>query len=112
MVNRGEIWIVNLNPTLGHEINKSRPAIIIQNDFGNKYSDTTIIAPVSSKNTDYSYPFEVLIPKGFGLDKDSKALLNQIRAVDKTRLLKKIGKLDVDFMEKVDEALRTSLGLN
>ena len=55
-VKRGEIWLVNLDPTIGHEIKKSRPAVIIQNDIGNKYSPITIIAPITSQNTEKIYP--------------------------------------------------------
>ncbi len=111
-VKRGDIWLVNLDPTVGHEIKKSRPAVIIQNDLGNNYSPITIIAPLTSQNIDKIYPIEVLIKKEiFKLDKDSKVLLNQIRAVDKMRLIKKLSKLDNETMIKVDEALKISLDL-
>ena len=109
---RGEIWLVNLDPTIGHEIKKSRPATIIQNDIGNKYSPITIIAPITSQNIDKIYPIEVLlIKKNSGLDKDSKLLLNQIRAIDKKRLIKKLGKVDEEIITKVDEAIKISLNL-
>ncbi len=109
-VRRGEIWFVNLDPTIGHEIKKSRPAVIIQNDLGNKFSQTTIVAPVTS-SVERVFPFEALIGKKGGLDKDSKVLLNQIRAVDKKRLVKRLGRLDSESVAKVDEALKISLGL-
>ncbi len=109
---RGEIWLVNLDPTIGYEIKKSRPALIIQNDVGNKYSPITIIAPISSQNIDKTHPVEVLIQKKYSaLDKDSKVLLNQIRAVDRRRLIKKLGKVSLDIMGNVDEAIKISLGL-
>jgi len=109
---RGDIWLVSLDPTIGHEIKKSRPAVIIQNDLGNKYSPITIIAPVTSKNIDKIYPVEIsLTKKNSRLDKDSKALLNQIRAVDKRRLIKKIGKLNKEALVKLDESIKISLGL-
>src|SRR3990167_1804393 len=96
-IKRGEIWLVNLDPTLGHEIKKSRPALIIQNDIGNKYSPITIIAPITSQDIEKIYPIEVLLlKKSSGLDKDSKVLLNQIRAVDKRRLMKKLGRTNKD----------------
>ena len=70
-VKRGDIWLVNLDPTIGHEIRKSRPAVIIQNDLGNKYSPITIIAPVTSQNIEKIYPIEVLLnKKNSGLEKD------------------------------------------
>ncbi|MEK6973774.1 MAG: type II toxin-antitoxin system PemK/MazF family toxin [Nanoarchaeota archaeon] len=109
---RGEIWLVNLDPTIGHEIKKSRPSVIIQNDIGNKYSSITIIAPITSQDIDKIYPIEVYLKKeGSGLVKESKALLNQIRAVDKRRLVKKIGKVDYETLIKIDEAIKISLGL-
>ena len=111
-VKRGDIWLVNLDPTVGHEIKKSRPAVIIQNDLGNKYSPITIIAPLTSQNIDSIYPIEVLIKKEIlKLDKDSKVLLNQIRAVDKKRLIKKLSNLDSETMIRIDEAIKISLGL-
>lgn len=111
-VKRGEIWLVNLDPTIGHEIKKSRPAVIIQNDLGNKYSQITIIAPITSQKVDKIYPFEVLIQnKNSGLAKISKALFNQIRAIDKKRLVKKLGKADEETLSKIGEAIKISLGL-
>ncbi len=111
-VKRGDIWLVNLDPTIGHEIKKSRPAVIIQNDLGNKYSPITIIAPLTSQNLDRLYPIEVLIKKELSkLDKDSKVLLNQIRAIDKRRLIKKLSKLENEIMIQVDDAVKISLDL-
>lgn len=112
LVERGEIWLVNLDPTIGHEIKKSRPALIIQNNLGNKYSPITIIAPITSQNTDVVYPFEILLTKNNSkLAKKSKALFNQIRAIDKQRLIKKQGRLTVETMSQADTALKISLGL-
>lgn len=111
-VKRGEIWIVNLDPTLGHEIKKSRPAVIIQNDIGNKYSPVTIIAPLTSQSLEKIYPIEVLLTsENSGLEQESKVLLNQIRAVDKVRLVKKIGKVNEETLTQIDQALKISLGL-
>ncbi len=111
-IKRGDIWIVNLDPTIGHEIKKSRPAVIIQNDLGNKYSPLTIIAPITSQHTETIYPVNVFLPKDeTHLEKDSKVLLNQIRSVDKTRLIKKVTNIDIDIMHEIDHALKISLGL-
>lgn len=111
-VKRGDIWLVNLEPTLGHEIKKSRPALIIQNDLGNIYSPITIIAPLTSQNLDYVYPIEVLLKKEIShLDKDSKVLLNQIRAIDKIRLIKKFSQLDYETMLRINDCIRISLDL-
>lgn len=111
-VKRGDIWLVSLDPTIGHEIKKSRPAVIIQNDIGNKYSPITIIAPITSQKLESIYPFEVLLTKAnSGLEKDSKALLNQIRAIDKRRLVRKLGKADSETLERINRAIEISLGL-
>lgn len=111
-VKRGEIWLVNLDPTLGHEIKKTRPAVIIQNDIGNKYSPMTIIAPLTSQNIDKIYPFEALLTKeNSGAETESKALLNQIRAIDKRRLIKRVGKVNDEVIIKIDEAIKINLGL-
>lgn len=110
-VRRGDIWVVNLDPTIGHEIKKSRPCVIIQNDFGNKYSPITIIAPITSQKIEVIRSFEVLLDNVKSLDKNSKVLLNQIRSVDKMRLINKLGKVDENVLLKVDEAIKISLGL-
>lgn len=111
-VKRGEIWIVNLDPTIGSEIKKSRPAVIIQNDIGNKYSPLTIIAPITSQNTDKIYPIEVLLnQKNSGIETESKVLLNQIRAIDKERLIKKVAIVNEETISKIDQSIKISLGL-
>lgn len=111
-IKRGDLWIVNLDPTVGHEIKKSRPGVIIQNDIGNKYSPITIIAPVTSQKLDVIFPFEVLIRhQESGLEKDSKVLLNQIRAIDKKRLIKRVGRVNELSLEMIDDALKVSLGI-
>ncbi len=111
-IKRGDIWIVNLDPTVGYEIKKSRPAVIIQNDIGNRYSPLTIIAPITSQNLEKIYPIEVLLtPKNSSVEQDSKVLLNQIRFIDKERLIKKVGKVDEETLSDINEALKISLGL-
>ena len=111
-VKRGDIWLVNLDPTLGHEIKKSRPAVIIQNNLGNRFSPITIIAPVTSQKIEMIFPFEAFLERlNSGLEMDSKVLLNQIRAIDKQRLLKKLGKVNENTLTKINEAIKISLGL-
>lgn len=109
---RGEMFLVNFDPTVGTEIRKTRPALILQNDISNKYSPITIVAAVTSRFDETLYPTEVLIqtPEG-GLRNDSVVLLNQIRSVDRQRLIKKLGNLRADTMKKVDFALQISFGL-
>lgn len=109
---RGDIYWVQLDPAIGSEISKTRPALIISNDIGNEHSDRVIVTPITSKGLSKTYPFEVAIPKGAaGLEEDSKILLDQIRTVDKMRLAKRVGRLSPEMMFNVDRAIHLSLGL-
>jgi len=109
---RGEIFLTALDPALGHEIKKTRPALVIQNDVTNRYGMTTIVAAITSKVWVPPYPNEVVIqPSTTGLDVVSTVRLDQIRTVDRKRLLKRLGKADEKVMRKVDEAISISLGL-
>ena len=109
---RGDIYLINFDPAIGSEIQKIRPALILQNDVANQYSPIVIVAGISSKFSQPLYPTEVLIkaPEG-GLKYDSVALLNQIRSIDKQRLSKYLGKISPETLEKVDGAIEISLGL-
>jgi mRNA interferase MazF len=109
---RGDVYLVNFDSTIGSEIKKIRPALILQNDTANKYSPVTIVAAVTSFHGDKLYPTEVNVAAPTGaLDQDSIVLLNQLRTIDKERLLKKLGMLDQETMAKVDTALLISVGL-
>jgi mRNA interferase MazF len=109
---RGEIYLVNFDPTIGSEIKKTRPALIIQNDISNEFSPITIVAAITSKYDDKLYPTEILISKNEGgLTQDSVVLLNQIRSIDRQRLVKKVGKISDQKIKKVDSAIKISLGL-
>jgi mRNA interferase MazF len=109
---RGEVYLVNFDPTLGSEIKKTRPAIVIQNDVANDHSPVTIVAAITSKFDDNLYPTEVLISAGEGgLKQDSVVLLNQIRSIDRRRLAKKLGKVKDATLKRVDSAIKISLGL-
>jgi mRNA interferase MazF len=109
---RGEIYLVSFNPTIGAEIQKTRPATILQNDIANEYSPMTIVPTITSQFEDKLYPTEVLIqsPEG-GLTINSVVLLNQIRSLDKKRLVKRLGKLTDETMMLIDRAIQISLGL-
>ena len=109
---RGEIYLVNFDPTLGSEIKKTRPALVLQNDIANRYSPITIVAAITSKYDSTLYPTEVLVkpPEG-GLTKNAVVLLNQVRSIDKGRLIKRLGVLKPTTMQNVDRALQISLGL-
>ena len=109
---RGEIYLTALDPALGHEIKKTRPALVIQNDITNRYGMTTIIAAITSRVSVPSYPNEVVIePEATGLQVTSTVRLDQIRTVDRKRLIRRLGKLDSDTLHKVDQAILISLGL-
>jgi mRNA interferase MazF len=109
---RGEIYVVNFDPTVGAEIKKTRPALVLQNDIANRHSPITIVAAITSKYDATLYPTEVLVkpPEG-GLTTNAVVLLNQIRSIDKGRLIKRLGLLKPATMQKVDRALQISLGL-
>ena len=109
---RGEVYLVNFDPTLGAEIQKTRPSLVLQNDAGNRYSSITIVAAITSKTSGRAYPTRVLVspPEG-GLRAESAVLLNQIRSVDKRRLIKRLGAVDPETMRRVDRALRVSLDI-
>lgn len=109
---RGEIYRVSLDPTIGTEIAKTRPALIISNDIGNQFSERVTVAPLSSQHTEKVYPFEVLIPAGeAGLTQASKVLLDQLRSIDKRRLKNRLGTVGPDRMTAVDQAIRISLSV-
>ena len=109
---RRDIYLVNFDPTLGAEIRKTRPALILQNDIANRHSPITIVAAVSSQFDDRLYPTEVLVMASeAGLSVDSVVLLNQIRSIDRQRLIRRLGTVNPETMTRVDQALRLSLGL-
>jgi mRNA interferase MazF len=109
---RGEIYLVSFDPSVRHEIRKTRPAVVVQNDVSSQYSPVTIVAAISSQFSTPPYPREVIIqPAESGLPKPSAVVLNQIRTVDRRRLLKHLGKLQAATMQRVDDALKISLGL-
>ncbi len=110
---RGEIYLCSFDPTVGHEIRKTRPAVVIQNDIGNCYSPLTIVAAITSTTSPAQYPVEVVIPPTpeNGLKVTSAIRLDQIRTVDRRRLVRRIGTVDGPMLDRVDEALKISLGL-
>jgi len=110
---KGDIVLTNLEPTKGSEQGGIRPSLIIQNNILNKYAPTIIIAPITSKNYSKEYPTNVVIKKeDSGLKKDSTILLNQLRTIDKRRVIKKLSSLDNFIMNSVDLAIKVSLGLD
>ena len=112
VVKRGEIFYADLSPVIGSEQGGIRPVIIIQNDIGNRYSPTVIIAAITSQINKAKLPIHVEISsEEYGLNRDSVVLLEQIRTLDKRRLKEKIGHMTEKDMKKVDMALAISLSL-
>lgn len=111
-VRRGDIFYAQLNPVVGSEQGGMRPVLIIQNDVGNQYSPTTIVAAITSQIDKAKLPTHVEIQgRQTGLEKDSVILLEQIRTIDKSRLKQHVTSLKGDIMDKVSHAISISLGL-
>ena len=109
---RGEIYLVNFDLIVGSEIQKTRPALILQNNISNQHSPITIVAALSSQFDAEIYPIEVLIPPPEGgLSHPSVVLLNQIRSIDRQRLVKRLGIVSDQLMDCVNNAILISLGL-
>ena len=111
-VKRGDIFYADLSPVVGSEQGGIRPVIIIQNDIGNRYSPTVIVAAITSQINKAKLPTHVEISsEEYGLNRDSVVLLEQIRTLDKKRLKEKIGHMTEDEMKKVNKSLLISLNL-
>lgn len=112
IVKRGDVYFADLSPVVGSEQGGVRPVLIIQNDIGNRFSPTVIVAAITAQIQKAKLPTHVEIDaKSYGFDRDSVILLEQIRTIDKQRLTDKITHLDEEMMEKVNEAIQISLGL-
>ncbi len=112
MVKRGDVYFADLSPVVGSEQGGVRPVLIIQNDIGNRFSPTVIVAAITAQIQKAKLPTHVEInAKRYGFDRDSVILLEQIRTIDKQRLTDKITHLDEDMMNRVNDALFISLGL-
>ena len=112
-IKRGDLFWVNLDPTKGSEQAGRRPVLVIQNDIGNEFAATVIVAPLTTRPFTKSYPTNVAIPGGIaGIKEDSTVLLSQIRTIDKVRLEKKIGHLSPGYLSEVNRAIAISLGLS
>ena len=110
-IRKGEIDWADLNPTVGSEIAKTRPVLIVSNDINNLHAATISILPITSTTTKI-YPFEVFLPKGGGnLANNSKAKANQIRTIDKQRVGKKIGSIRESTSIEIEKAILTHLGI-
>lgn len=112
MIKRGDIFYADLSPVIGSEQGGVRPVVVVQNDIGNKYSPTTIVAAITSQLNKAKLPTHVNVrAKDVPLPKNSVILLEQLRTIDKKRLREKIGKFDKDVMDEVDAAVKVSLAM-
>ena len=111
-IRRGEIHLAALDPVVGKEISKTRPVVIVSNNKANEISGTVTILPITSSNLTKIYPFEVFLPKGSGdLPKDSKIKADQIRTLDKARILRLIGRLGTTEIAQIETAMRVHLAM-
>ena len=111
-VHAGEIYLANMDPTIGVAIQKTRPVIIVSNEWINRFSQLVVAIPLTT-STQKVAPSHTLIPKGQGgLEYKSKALTEQIRAIDKSRLVQKLGKLKPEYITKLHDAIRNTLNMS
>lgn len=111
-VKRGDIFFADLSPVVGSEQGGKRPVLVIQNNIGNRFSPTVIIAAITAQIQKPKMPTHVgLKADQVGIEKDSVVLLEQIRTIDKQRLQDKVAHLNDEEMNQINQALRVSLGL-
>jgi len=110
-VKRGDVFYADLSPVVGSEQGGIRPVLVVQNDIGNKYSPTIIIAAITSQTNKTRMPTHVKVDTKIGLPKNSVVLLEQVRTIDKKRLRDKVGSFDEAAMKIIDDALLISVGL-
>ena len=110
MPRRGEVWLVSLDPTVGHEVQKTRPAVVVTNDVYNRHNWVIIVMPLTS-HAAAEYDQALVQPPEGGLTSTSVTLPDQIRAVDRRRLVKRLGKLQPLTMQQVDRSLRMVLDI-
>ena len=109
---RGEIWWVNLDPTVGNETAKKRPCLILQNDIGNAQSNTTMVAPLLKGVKSYPFVVNVEATVGNGLDENRGIHIEQMRVVDDRRIENKLGKLEDKYWQEIEQAVAIVLGFS
>ena len=108
----GDIYEVNFDPVVGSETGKRRPALVVSNDINNEFSQTITVLPITSQPARKQYPFEVLVVKDVaGLTADSRIKANQVRTVDKRRLVSFSGSLPAEYLPRVEKALKVHLNM-
>lgn len=111
IIKRGDVFYADLDPIIGSEQGGVRPVLVVQNNVGNKYSPTVVVLPISSaKKT--NMPTHIRICGSKMLPKDSIVLAEQIRTIDRNRLQSYVGSLGVEIMEKINESMKISIGVN
>ncbi len=111
-IKRGDIYYADLSPVVGSEQGGIRPVLIVQNNIGNRYSPTVIAAAITSQQSKAKLPTHIpIVAHDCGLQKDSVVLLEQIRTIDKQRLKERMGAVDASSMNRVDNAISISFGL-
>ncbi|MBE6039129.1 MAG: type II toxin-antitoxin system PemK/MazF family toxin [Anaerofustis stercorihominis] len=110
-IKRGDVFYADLSPIVGSEQGGVRPVLVLQNDVGNRYSPTIIVSAITSQINKNKLPTHIPLSSSTGLARDSVVLLEQIRTIDKIRLREKIGHIDNETMQKVNNALAVSFGM-
>ena len=111
-IRRGDIYYADLSPVVGSEQGGIRPVLIVQNNIGNRFSPTVIAAAITSRQSKANLPTHIPLNSGTsGLAKDSVVLLEQVRTIDKRRLKEKMGAIDQNAMNAVNNAISISFGL-
>lgn len=111
LIKRGDIFYADLNPVVGSEQGGIRPVLVVQNNVGNKYSPTLVVLPISAAKKHY-LPTHIHIRGSKTLPKDSVILAEQIRTIDRYRLKNYVGSVDFELMEKVEKAMKISIGVD
>ena len=111
LIKRGDVFYADLNPVVGSEQGGIRPVLVVQNNVGNRYSPTVVVLPLSTAKKQY-LPTHIHIRCSKALPKDSVVLAEQIRTIDRYRLKSYVGSVDFELMEKVEKAMKISIGVD
>ena len=107
---RGSVYRVNLDPTVGHELRKTRPAVVVSNDHMNELAETILVMPITAGHYQYYHWIAIDPPEG-GVSKPSSIVTEQVRAIDKRRLQRHLGSVSADTIEKIEQAIRDNFAL-
>ncbi|SRR6266496_495957 len=107
---RGEVWLVSLDPTIGHEVKKTRPAVVVTADVYNEHNWVILVMPLTSRKT-AEYDQVLILPPEGGVSNSSATLPDQLRAVDRKRLVKRLGSLSKETLLRIDHSLKIVLGI-